>query len=289
MEDIKYWIWLSRIENLGSVKIQRLLEKFNNPYGIWKANKDELIQVNGISEETANRILNFKYRKNLDKYEEYMRKNDIELIHIYSEYYPEKLKELYDKPIVLYIKGNKELLITFSLAIIGCRDYSEYGLKVANNISYGIAKKGIVTISGLARGIDSIAHIGTLKAGGKTIAVIGSSIDNIYPKENIELANEIVKSGGLIISEYIMGSKIMKMNFPARNRIISGLSNGVVVIEAKRKSGTMITVDFALEQGKEVFAVPGNITNTNSEGTNELIKQGAKCITSVEDILEEYL
>ena len=289
MEDIKYWIWLSRIENLGSVKIQRLLEKFNNPYGIWKANKDELIQVNGISEETANRILNLKYRKNLDKYEEYMRKNDIELIHIYSEYYPEKLKELYDKPIVLYIKGNKELLNTFSLAIIGCRDYSEYGQKVAKDISYEIAKNGIATISGLARGIDSIAHIGTLKAGGKTIAVLGSSIDNIYPKENVELANEIVKSGGLIISEYIMGSKIMKMNFPARNRIISGLSNGVVVIEAKRKSGTMITVDFALEQGKEVFAVPGNITNTNSEGTNELIKQGAKCITSVRDILEEYL
>ena len=140
----------------------------------------------------------------------------------------------------------------------------------------------------MAKGIDSIAHKATLKANGETIAVIGSGLDNIYPSDNIGLANEIIKNGGLIISEYIIGTKPTKMNFPARNRIISGLSNGVIVIEAKKKSGTMITVDFALEQGKEIFAVPGNILSENSEGTNELIKQGAKLVTNIKDILEEF-
>ena len=247
------------------------------------------MEVEGIGEEISNQVLNKKYRTNLDKYEQYMKKNGIELIHIYDKYYPEKLKDLYDKPIVLFVKGNKEILNSFSLAIIGCREYSKYGEEVTKEITEQITKNGIVTISGLARGIDSIAHKATIDARGKTIAVIGSPIDNIYPAENTKLANEIIKNDGIIVSEYIVGSKTNKMNFPARNRIISGMSDGVVVIEAKKKSGTMITVDFALEQGKEVFAVPGNIANTNSKGTNELIKQGAKCITNVQDILEEYL
>ena len=217
-----------------------------------------------------------------------MKDNKIELVNIYNKCYPIRLKELYDKPIVLYIKGNKNILNDFSLAIIGCRENTKYGEEVAKKISYDIAKENIVTISGLARGIDSIAHRSTLFAGGKTIAIIGSGLDNIYPKENIDLANEIIKNGGAIISEYVIGTKPLKMNFPARNRIISGMSSGVVVIEAKKKSGTMITVDFALEQGKNVFAVPGNITSKNSEGTNMLIKDGAKCITSIDDIIEEY-
>ena len=289
MNDIRYWIWLSRIENLGSIKIQKLLDYFKTPLRIWNANKEELLKVEGIGEESTKHILNKKYRTNLEKYEEYMKKNNIELIHIHDEDYPKKLYDIYDKPIVLYIKGNKKILNDFSLAVIGCRQYSKYGEYVANNISYEIAKNGITTISGLARGIDSMAHKSTLKANGKTIAVIGGPLDNIYPAENINLANEIVKSGGIIISEYIIGSKIKKSNFPARNRIISGMSDGVVVIEAKKRSGTMITVDFALEQGKEVFAIPGNITSSNSEGTNSLIKQGAKCVTSINDILEEYL
>ena len=289
MKDLKYWIWLSRIENVGSIKIQKLMERFKTPEGIWNANKRQLVEVEGIGEKCAFKILEPKYRLNLNKYIEYMEKNKIELISMYDKYYPEKLKEIYDKPIVLYIKGNKEILNKFSLAIIGCREYSKYGENICNKISYDIAKKGIVTVSGLAKGIDSIAHKATLKAKGKTIAVIGSGIDKIYPYENIGLANEIIKNGGAIISEYIVGTKAQKMHFPARNRIISGISNGVVVIEAKKKSGTMITVDFALEQGKEIFAIPGNVTNINSEGTNELIKQGAKCITNAEDIFEEYM
>lgn len=288
MNEIQYWIWLSRIEKLGSIKTQKLLEIYGVPKNIWNATKEELLKIEGIGEETTKQILKEEYRKGLEKYEIYMKQNNIELIHIYDKYYPEKLKTIYDKPIVLYIKGNKSILNEFSLAIIGCRDHTKYGEIVAKNISYQISKNNIVTISGLARGIDSIAHKETLKAKGKTIAVIGSGVDNIYPEENKELAKEIIKNGGAIISEYVIGTKTQKMNFPARNRIISGMSNGVVVIEAKKKSGTMITVDFALEQGKEVFAIPGNILSQNSEGTNELIKQGAKLVTNIEDILEEF-
>lgn len=288
MNEKLYWIWLSRIRKLGSIKTQKLLEKFKTPENIWKAQEKELKEVEGIGEEIVKEILNDEYRKNLEKYEKYMKTNKIDLINIYDKEYPEKLKEIYDKPITLYIKGNKEILDEFSLAIIGCRESSEYGKKVGSKLSYDIAKKGIVTISGLARGIDSIAHKSTLMAKGKTIAVIGSGIDNIYPPENKKLVDEIVENGGAVVSEYVIGTKAEKMNFPARNRIISALSDGVIVIEAKKKSGTMITVDFALDNGKEVFAVPGNITSINSEGTNELIKQGAKLITNAEEILEEF-
>lgn len=288
MTEIQYWIWMTRIEKLGSIKTQKLLEIYKHPKNIWNAKKEELLKIEAIGEETAKQILKEEYRIGLERYETYMKQNNIELIHIYDKYYPQKLKKIYDKPIVLYIKGNKSILNEFSLAIIGCREHTKYGEMVAKNMSYQISKNNIVTISGLARGIDSIAHKETLRAKGKTIAVIGSGVDNIYPEENKELAKEIIKNGGTIISEYVIGTKPQKMNFPARNRIISGMSNGVVVIEAKKKSGTMITVDFALEQGKEVFAVPGNILSKNSEGTNELIKQGAKLVTNVEDILEEF-
>ena len=288
MNEKQYWIWLSRIEKVGSIKKQKLLEKYKTVENIWNAKEEDLIETEGIGKETAKQILKKEYRIGLDKYEKYMEENNVELIHMYDEYYPEKLKELYDKPIVLYIKGDKTILNEFSLAVIGCREHTKYGEVAAIDISSKIAEKGIITVSGLARGIDSVAHTETVKVHGKTIAVIGSGLDNIYPKENIFLANEIIKNGGAIISEYIVGSKPDRMHFPARNRIISGLSNGVVVIEAKKKSGTMITVDFALEQGKEVFAVPGNIFSINSEGTNELIKQGAKMVTNIQDILEEF-
>ena len=154
--------------------------------------------------------------------------------------------------------------------------------------AYDLAKENITIISGMAKGIDSNAHMGCLYAKGKTIAVLGSGLDRIYPKENIRLYNEIISNSGAIVSEYVIGTIATRMNFPARNRIISGLSDGVIVVEAKEKSGTLITVDFALEQGKDIFVVPGNITSHNSVGTNELIKQGAKCVTSVKDILEEY-
>lgn len=283
-----YWLWLSRIKNLGSIKIQKLLEKYKTPEQIWNCKKQELLQIEQIGEQTANEILKEEYRKNLDKYQKYMEQNQIKLISIQDKNYPQKLKNIYDKPIVLYVKGNEKILNEFSLAIIGCRENTKYGEIVTKQIASSLAEKNIITISGLARGIDSISQQETVERKGKTIAVLGNGLDTIYPSENKQLAQKIIENGGAIISEYIMGTKIEKMNFPARNRIISALSDGVIVVEAKKKSGTMITVDFALEQGKNVFAIPGNILSPNSEGTNELIKQGAKIVTCAEDILEEY-
>lgn len=256
MLDLEYWIWLSRIEKLGSIKIQRLLEKYNHPKEIWKCKKEDLLKVEGIGEKLAEEILNNKYRMGLKEEIRKMEKEKVELISIYDECYPKNLKELYDKPISLYVKGNKEILNEFSLAIIGCRENSVYGKEVATAVAKGITKQNIITISGLARGIDSISHKATIDAKGKTIAVIGSGLDVIYPYENTNLAKEIIRNSGVIISEYSLGTKPQKMNFPARNRIISGLSNGVIVIEAKKKSGSMTTVDFALEQGKTIFAIP---------------------------------
>jgi len=287
MEDLKYWIWFSRIEKLGSVKKQRLLERYHHPKEIWKCRKEELISIEGIGEIIAEEILSPTYREGLEKIEDKMKREQIEIITVLDEDYPQKLKDLYDKPITLYIKGNRKILNEFCLAMIGCRENSNYGKQVATAIANGLAKQKITTISGLAKGIDCISHNETMQAGGKTIAVIGSGLDIIYPYENKNLANKIIKTGGALVSEYPLGVKPEKIHFPARNRIISGLSSGIIVIEAKKKSGTMTTVDFALEQGKNVFAIPGNITNKNAEGTNELIKQGAKCVTCMQDILEE--
>jgi len=214
-----------------------------------------------------------------------MEKNHIDIISIQDEEYPKLLKEIYDPPICLYIKGNKEVLNNNSIAIIGCREASNYGLSVANRFAYNLSKQNINIISGLARGIDSEAHLGAVKANQKTIAVLGNGLDSIYPKENIKLVQNILNSGGAIISEYPLGTKPKKENFPARNRIISGMSKGVLVVEAKEKSGTLITVDFALEQGRDVFVIPGNINSINSVGTNDLIKQGAKLVTSWEECI----
>lgn len=257
MEEKKYWIWLSRIEGVGTIKIRQLLEKYKTPEKIWKLQKEELIKIKGIGENLSNQILNVKYRKGLEQYIKYMEKFNIGIVTILDEDYPVNLKHVYDAPIILYFKGNKKLLRSNKIiAMIGCRECSSYGKKVSIDFSYKLAKNGINIISGMAKGIDSYSHMGCIKAGGKAIAVMGSGIDYIYPKENIPLYNEIIKTEGLILSEYVIGTKPNRLSFPARNRIISGLSNGVIVVEAKEKSGTLITVDFALDQGKDIFVVP---------------------------------
>ena len=286
MIDSEYWIWLSRIEGLNPKLLNNLLKKYEGPKVLWNKTKEQLVE-DGLKESYANEITNSIYRKNLDKYLKYMKDNYIELINIYDEDYPEKLKQIYDPPVVIFIKGNKEILKEKSLSIVGCRDCTKYGGYVAKKLAYNLSLSNINIVSGLAKGIDSFAHIGAIEAKGKTIAVVGCGLDTVYPKENKELFNKIIKTNGAIVSEYVIGTKPVAYNFPKRNRIISGLTQGVIVVEAKEKSGTLITVDFALEQGKEVYVVPGNITSPNSYGTNELIKQGAKIVTTVEEILED--
>lgn len=308
LENKKYWIWFSLIKGLGCVRKNKLLKIYGTPERIYELSKSDLLKIDGIGEETATNIIETKNEKMLNYHIKYMKENNIDIIHICEKSYPQILRQIYDAPVSLYIRGNKKILNGENVGIVGCRDCTDYGKKAAKYFGYNLSKeKSINIVSGLAKGVDSYAHWGSVGANieakgdkncgkkysgcgkqdidcGKTIAVLGNGLDMIYPKENIELANEIIRNGGAIISEYPCGTKPDKMNFPARNRIISGISQGIIVIEAKEKSGTLITVDFALEQGRDVFVVPGNINSMNSIGTNDLIKQGAKMITSYEEI-----
>ena len=283
LENKRYWIWLSLIKNLGSKRKLKLLELYKTPEEIYKLTKEELVNINGIGEAIAKEIRISKNEKILNYHIKYMKENNIKIININEREYPQVLKEIYDPPISLYVKGNIEKLNNKNIGIVGCRECTTYGKKSAEYFAYNLSKQNINIVSGLAKGIDSYAHLGSLNTGN-TIAVLGNGLDIIYPKENLELANEIIKRGGTIISEYPCGTKPDKMKFPARNRIISGISSGIIVIEAKEKSGTLITVDFALEQGRDVFVVPGNINSINSVGTNDLIKQGAMLITTYEEV-----
>lgn len=305
-EEKRYWIWFSLIKGLGLKRKKQLLEIYKTPEKIYTLNKNDLLKIKGIGNETINNILDKKIRKEVDKHISYMLKNNINIISIQDKEYPNNLKEIYDFPISLYIKGNKEILNNKNIAIIGCREASDYGKKAAKYFGYNLAKEGINIVSGLAKGVDSYSHIGNLCAlieesypqnnsypqadklikCGKPIAVVGNGLDMVYPAENKKLEKKIIELGGCIISEYPLGTKPSKMSFPARNRIISGISNAVLVIEAKEKSGTLITVDFALEQGRDVFVVPGNINSINSVGTNDLIKQGASLVTNFKEILK---
>ena len=282
----KYWIWYSRIENVSCVKKEKLLKKYKDIEKIFNLDETKLLEEVFLNIREISNIINQKYRTNLEKYKEYLIKNEIKMITIYDEEYPAKLKLIYDKPITLFAKGNINLLKNKSIAIVGARNCSEYGKNVSRKFAYELSKHNICIISGLAKGIDQYAHIGTLEAKGNTVAVVGNGLDTIYPLENTKLYEQIVDENSLIITEYIIGTKPNKMNFPARNRIISALSDGIVVIEAGKRSGSLITVDFGLEHGKEIFAVPGNIDNYNSIGTNELIKQGANLVTESDEIID---
>ena len=240
-------------------------------------------------------ILKLKQEKKINTYIKYMQEKNIQVISYYDEDYPQQLKNLYDAPIVIYAIGNCKILNRKNkIAVIGARKASNYGINIARQIGSFLSKNNIHTISGLALGIDVNSHLGVLKensvnsTSGRAIAVIGNGLDNIYPYQNREIAKKIINNDGCIISEYIVGTKPLKNNFPARNRLISALADKLVVVEAENeKSGTMITVDFSLELGKEIYVVPGNINNKMSVGTNRLIKDGAKIITEFNDIIDE--
>lgn len=287
MADRKYSVWLSGLTGIGSRSYIRLINYFGNAEELFYCSENELIKSKLLSEKIIKLIIEKRDLAKLNRYMSTMKKNDITVYTIDDEDYPFNLKNIYDPPPVLYVKGNIIENDINSIAVVGSRKASEYGLKTAYQFGKEIAEAGFTVVSGMALGIDSAAHKGALKAGGRTIAVFGCGLNNVYPKSGLNLAMEISKNGA-IISEYPLGCEALPQNFPARNRIISGMSKGVLIVEANKKSGSLITADFALEQGRDVFAIPGNINSPNSLGTNELIKSGAKVVATISDIIEEY-
>lgn len=287
MKDMKYWVWLSSIPGIGARRFNQLIDQFGSPQAIWSASKRQLEMIPGIGGKTVSNILDKRYRDNLSTYMNRLKELGVGISCITDNNYPASLKIIHDPPFLLYVRGTLQDHGRKAIAIVGSRKATEYGKNMAYGLAYELACRGIIIVSGMARGIDTQAHKGALDAGGRTIAVLGCGVDICYPPENRDLMNKIINSG-TVISEFPLGAVPIPGNFPARNRIISGLSMGVVVIEAGEKSGSLITVDFALEQGKDVFAVPGNAINQESKGTNRLIKEGAKMVTCIEDILEEF-
>lgn len=285
MGELEYLIWFASV-NLNPKKKKNLLDFFEDFSKIYIADEKELLKVSNINLKDIFEIQKSKNKELIKKYLEYINKNEIRVISINDKLYPKNLKNIYDPPVILFAKGNINLLFSIGISIVGSRMADQYGLLQSYNFAQELAKKKITIISGLAKGVDAFSHKGALNADGNTIAVIGSGIDIVYPKENYNLYNDIIKKG-LVLSEYIVGTRPAPQNFPMRNRIVSGLSNGVLVVQAGIKSGAMITVDFALDQGKNVYVIPGNINNKLSAGCNFLIKEGAKVVTEPKDILED--
>ena len=271
---------------MGPRKTLDLISHFGSLENIFSANYRDLTQVLGIKDKIARSILMPADDELAGAQANLMEKYQAELISIWDDSYPEILKQIYAPPIALFCRGKMELLNTKSIGIVGTRTPTSYGKEVAAEFGQAIAKRGYTVTSGAATGIDSVAHRAVLQRSGNTIAVLGNGVDRVYPAENRALYSEMVERG-LLISEFLMGAKPDAPNFPRRNRIISGLSVGTLVIEAAERSGSLITAYFALDQNREVFAIPGSIRSRQSRGTNQLIRQGAKLVDSVDDILEE--
>jgi DNA processing protein len=286
MEELEALIILNSIEGVGFVKLRRLKENFGSFAKVILKTEEDLIKIEGIGKTLAGKIRDAFKEFDLKKELKLVKESKVSLVTLDDKDYPENLKEIYDPPYLLYMMGELKEADKNALAIVGSRRASYYGLSTAEKFGFSLASRGITIVSGLARGIDTSAHRGAFKSGGRTLAVLGSGLSNLYPKENKKLAEDISKNGA-IISEFPMEYPPFKQNFPRRNRVISGLSKGVVVVEAAERSGALITADFALEQGREVFAIPGKVDSFTSGGTHNLIKQGAKLVTSIEDILEE--
>lgn len=284
---LKYWVALKSIEGIGNVAFPALVDRFGSVPAVFSASVTDLMEIPGISKKTALLIADFHEWNKVKAELELVRKNNVNIITYLDDIYPQQLLNIYDRPPYIYVRGNL-LKEDVNVAIVGSRVASTYGKYTTEKISRELAMKGITVVSGMARGIDSAAHRGALSAKGRTIAIMGSGLDVIYPPENKNLFADIVQNGA-VISEYPLGTPPRSSNFPARNRIISGMSYGVVIVEAGEKSGSLITAKLALEQGREVFAVPGSIDSAGSRGTNKLIKQGAKLIENTDDILEEIL
>lgn len=286
MNESQYLTAIYAFNYFGPVRINLLLSYFKKAKNIWESSREKLIEI-GIPEEKVIDFDNFRKDFDIEKYYKRLQDLKIRTVTILDKDYPRNLKGLDGAPSVLYYKGNLNCLEGNSVAIVGSRRMTSYGKEVTEKFSGELAGFGITIISGLARGVDTYAHKACLAAGGKTVAVLGNGLDTIYPSENLGLAQAIIKTKGAIISEYPLGYPALPENFASRNRIVSGLSSAVIVIEGAEKSGTLLTATHAAEQGKTVFAVPGQITSPLSAAPLFLIKNGAKIATETKDILDE--
>jgi DNA processing protein len=295
MEQAHYRFWLANLNNIGVKKIERLLDIYGSAEDVFRASQDELYAhkrdgsfAGLMSEKDLETILTNRDKSKIMERYNGLISSGVTFISKEDAAYPDKLRNIYMAPYALYLKGRIPRKEDKVIAVVGARECSTYGIEMTKYLAGAIAVEGVHIISGLARGVDAYAHQGALFAGGVTYAVMGCGIDICYPKENINLYMDMQRNGG-IISEYAPDIKPLAGNFPMRNRIISGLSDGIVIIEAKEKSGSLITVDYGLDQGKEIYALPGRATDRLSEGCNNLIKLGAKMITSPKDILEDLI
>ena len=280
------WLALSLTPGMGPIRGHRLVQHFGGIERAFNASLTEL-EAAGLPAASAQSIaLNRSYSL---AEEEFMKARDVgaELVPFHDERYPARLKEIYDPPLVLYVRGDVSLLALPGLGVVGTRHPTPYGIGMAERLANDLGSRGLVIVSGMARGVDTHAHRGALNGKGKTVAIWGTGIDVPYPRENKRIAESILAGGGALVSEFPVGTFAAPQNFPIRNRIISGLTFGVLVVEAGEYSGTRITARCALEQGREIFAVPGNVTNRNSWGPNTLIKQGAKLTATWDDVWEE--
>jgi len=286
LEKVKNWILLSKISSYGFSGINNLVEKVGSPDEIISAPLEKIKHVSKIEKDTIKLIRKKALEISLEDDYRLIQKHNVKLIKYTDPSYPDSLKNISDPPFLIYLRGELKKEDEKAVALVGTRRATAYGKIAAKKLARELARAGLTIVSGMARGIDTCAHEGALEEGGRTIAVLGCGVDIVYPPENNSLMKEIIGHGA-VISEFSLGTKPFARNFPRRNRIISGLSRGVVVVEAPLKSGALITADFALEQGKEVFAVPGIITSPYSKGTNKLLKEGAKVVEDAADVLEE--
>jgi DNA processing protein len=284
-KDLKYWVGFSFIPGIGRVRFNQIENHFGDLESAWMAPISELKQAH-LEDSVIRAISTWRPRISLDDEMAKLKRFGVQILTWHDDLYPAHLKEIYDYPPILYIRGKLTAADEWSLAVVGTRRATAYGRQVTEEIVTDLARNNITIISGLARGIDSVAHQAALDAGGRTIAVLACGLDVIYPAENLNLARRIIENGALI-SEYPLGIKPKPEHFPRRNRILSGMSLGVLVTEAGEGSGALITADLALEQNRDVLAVPGSILSPASRGTNNLIKEGAKLVQNCQDILEE--
>ncbi|MFH0809210.1 MAG: DNA-processing protein DprA [Pseudomonadota bacterium] len=286
MTDYRYWLALRRVPGVGAVTYRKLVEHFGNPKAIFEAEAAEL-RAAGVREAAVEGLAAFDAWQDVERQMELLERHQIGILTLWDETYPERLASIFDPPPVLFVRGELTVADRLAVAVVGTRLASYYGRSVCERLSGDLAARGVTVVSGLARGIDTVAHRAALDAGGRTIAVAACGLDVNYPPDNKALAERIVQGGGAAVSEMPPGTQPDRAYFPARNRIISGLSLGVAVIEAGARSGALITARCALEQGREVFAVPGSVQAAGSAGPHRLLRQGAKLVERAEDILEE--